>query len=80
MSFQIAISVLFLISIIGVGIWFYKGRQTLEHLHKQTIYQLEDAIERNRNQIGFRKSNLNLYDFQKYNLVEALIIQPEITI
>lgn len=77
---QTVIAVVLLLSIIGIAIWFYNGRNAMGRIHTQTISELERAICTNQNQISFRSSHLNTYDFQKYNLREALVIQPEIQI
>lgn len=80
MSSQIIIIILTLLSIIGIGIWFYNERNVLGRLHHQKITRLEYAIHINQSQIGRRCSSLNRYDFEKYNLDEALVAQREIII
>ena len=49
-------------------------------VHRQTISALESAISMNRFQMDNRNLKLNLYNFQKYNIQEALFVQPEIII
>lgn len=80
MYLQIAIVFILLLSFIGLAIWFFNAKNTNGRLHQQNISILESAIFSHRNQINFRNSNLNRYDFLKYNLDEALAVQPEIQI
>lgn len=80
MPAQIVITLTLLLSIIGISIWFYHERNTMSKLHRQTISQLEEAIYTNNHQVSFRNLNLNRYDFQRYNLDEALQVQREIII
>jgi len=78
MYLQIAIALVLLISLIGLVVWFFNVNNSMGRLHKQNISILESAIYNNRNQINFRNSKLNRYDFLKYNLDEALVVQQEI--
>lgn len=80
MYLQIAIALVMLLSLIGLVVWFFNVNNSMGRLHKQNISILESAIYNNRNQINFRNSKLNRYDFLKYNLDEALAVQPEIQI
>lgn len=77
---QTVIAIVLLLFIIGIALWFYNGRNEMERIHLQTISELERAICTHGNQISFRNSNLNSYDFQRYNLDEVLVVQPEIKI
>jgi len=78
MSPQIIITLVLLLSIIGVAAWFYNDKKAMGHIHNRTIAELEIAICTNRNQISLRNSRLNSYDFRRYNLDDALVVQPEI--
>ena len=78
MFLQIVITLILLSSIIGLLVWFFTGKRALARVHNEEIAMLETAISTNRCQINFRNSNLNSYDFLKRNILEALIIQPEI--
>ncbi|SRX54588.1 hypothetical protein [Aequorivita sp. CIP111184] len=77
MFFQTAIIIIILSLIIGLLVWFFTGKRALVRIHNEEISMLETAISTNRFQINFRNSNLNTYDFLKFNLNEALIVQPE---
>lgn len=78
MYLQIAITLILLCSIVGLLAWYFMGKKALLHIHNQKISSLEQAISQNHFQINFRNSNLNNYDFLKFNLNEALVVQPEI--
>lgn len=80
MPAQLLITLVLLISIIGIVIRFYKVRNVLSKVHMHTISQLESAIYINNKQINFRNLNLNNYDFERYNLEESLQVQREILI
>lgn len=78
MFLQIAILLILLSSASGLMVWFYKERKSISRNHHQNNSELETAIFTNRYQINFRNANLQNYDFLKFNLNDALIIQPEI--
>lgn len=80
MSPQIVVILLILAILIGMVVWYFTGKNELVRIHNRNILKLENAIFNNRNQLNFRNSNLSRYDFQKYNLDDALVIQPEIII
>lgn len=80
MFLQIAITLVLLSSIIGLAVWFFNERKTMNFVHSKTISALESAIFNNGTQIDFRKNNLNNYDLLRYNLQEALVVQPQIEI
>ncbi|AFL81303.1 hypothetical protein Aeqsu_1826 [Aequorivita sublithincola DSM 14238] len=77
---QIAITLVLLLSIVGIASWFYNQRNAMKRIHNQVITNLEITIYTNHSQIRYRNSNLNRYDFQQYNLNETLIAQHEIVI
>lgn len=80
MSLQIAITLILLFSMIGIMVWFFSIKNGMGKAHRQTISALESAISTTRFQIKNRNQNLNRYDFQRYNLEDALVVQPEIII
>lgn len=80
MNALIVLSIVLILSIIGIALWFYNENNAIGRLHEQTISELERAIYKNRNQIRLRNSYLGRYNFLKYNLGEALVIQSEIVI
>ena len=57
---------------------FFKTKKTMYRIHNQNILDLESNISKNRFQINFRNDSLNKYDFLKFNLNEALVVQFEI--
>ncbi len=80
MYLQIAIVLFLAFSFSGLVMWWFNVNNSMGRIHKQNISILESAIYNNRKQIDFRNSNLNRYDFFKYNLDEALVVQQEIKI
>ncbi len=80
MFLQIAIALVLLSSIIGLAVWFFNERKTINFVHNETILALERAMSNSCTQIEFRKNNLNNYDLLRYNLQEALVVQPQIEI
>lgn len=78
MYLQIAIALILFISLVMLFLWFAKKKKALFLIHNQNIIDLENSISKNGFQINFRNSNLNKYDFLKYNLNEALVAQLEI--
>ncbi len=78
MSLQTIIILILLVSIIGSVIWFFNAKRTMNLSHNENISSLEGAIANNRDQIDFRKYHLNKYDLLKFNLQEALVVQPGI--
>ncbi len=78
MFFQFVILLVLLISISGIVIWFLKRNREMNLHHNENVSVLRRGISQNRNQIDFRKYHLSNYDFLKYNLQDALIIQPKI--
>jgi hypothetical protein len=62
------------------GLYFqYKNKAIKQNARAQQIYLIEETLK-HKNQIKFREAGLNTYHFLKYNLDEALIVQPEINI
>ena len=81
MSLDQLLIILTVISI-SFGIWLYfflKNRQIYK-VHGQRVLNLSEEFAVNKHQIFTRKKGLNSYNFIKYNLSEALIVQPEINI
>lgn len=80
MYLQITITLFLLLSVMALFLLFFKKKNAMFRIHNQNILDLESAICNNRNQINYRNSNLNRYNFLKYNLNEALLVQHEIKI
>lgn len=78
MYLQNAMALLLIISVTGLILWFFKTKKTMFRIHNQNILDLESNISKNRFQINFRNDSLNKYDFLKFNLNEALVVQFEI--
>lgn len=73
--------ILTIISIsIGVWVYFFLKNKQIHQLHAQRILHLDEEYAVNKRQILIRENGLDSYGFLKYNLSEALIIQPEINI
>ena len=73
----VILSILILATALVVG-YFYGFNKKMRQQHAEGLLVLENGIGRHRRQILFRSSGLDLYDFQKYNLNDALLPQPEI--
>lgn len=78
MGFQIILLIVFAILSSGIMIWYYKTKNALAAQHFSKTSNLKSAIATHQKQIACRNSNLNNYDFLKYNLNEALVIQADI--
>ena len=78
MSIQYIIILFLLFSIGGLLIWFLSIKKAMNLLHNENMAALKSDISQNRDQIEFRKNNLCKYDFLKYNLLDALIVQPNV--
>ena len=65
---------------IGLLLWliFKNKNQKMQGIYAEKITQLNTQLEINKKQIHIRSSGLNRYDFLKYNLLEALVVQSEI--
>ena len=61
-------------------LYFYFKNKSIRLAHHQKERGYIGAFNLHSRQIIFRKNGLNEYDFIKYNLSEALIIQSEINI
>ena len=73
--------ILIIISIsIGIWLYFFLKNKQVNQLHAQRLLNLGDELAANKLQILIRKNGLDRYNFLKYNLSEALIIQPDINI
>jgi len=73
--------VLTIISIsIGMWLYFFLKNKQVNQLHDQRLLILGEEIATNKLQILIRKKGLDRYNFLKYNLTEALILQLEINI
>lgn len=80
MSLQVVIVLLFMTILVGLMFWYFTQKNELVNIHNQKILNLEYAIFKNRSQLIFRNTNLNRYDFLKYNLNDALVTQQDIRI
>jgi len=69
--------IIFVIAAVILGIAYFQHKK-IQVLHFQNIHALEKYISENRNELFIRNENLNRYDFLKYNLVEALVVQENI--
>lgn len=76
-SQALVLVILLLILVISLG-YFYMKNKKIRQNHSGIIVALKNAIRLHQSQIHFRSTNLQKYDFTKYNLSEALLLQPEI--
>ena len=79
------VSYFFIIGIVallmlGSLVYFYVENKRIRFRYLQNEIRFIEAFDLHSKQIHRRKKGLNTYDFLKYNLSEALIIQPEINI
>ncbi len=80
MSVSIYIFLFLIISISLLLLYFKVQKAKISADHFNKIDGIELEIERNKHQIKVRGIGLNKYNFLKYNLDEALIVQPEILV
>jgi uncharacterized protein YneF (UPF0154 family) len=59
----------------GLFLYFFLNRKAIDNSHQKNLFGLKEQIEVHRNQIGIRSTALDRYDFLKYNLDEALLVQ-----
>lgn len=77
---QFVIVLIFVSLLIGIVFWYFNQKKVLDQVHNQNVLSLEKKISKNTFQINFRETNLNKYDFLKYNLSEVMILQLKIRI
>jgi hypothetical protein len=63
---------------IGLLLYFFQKNKKIKTDHLTLLLELEKKVIRSATQIKDRNKGLDAYHFLKYNLSEALIIQPEI--
>ena len=76
-SLEITLIVVFFV---GVFLWllFRNKNQKIRGVYAEKISHLYNQLEAHNAQINIRSIGLNRYDFLKYNLLEALVVQSEI--
>ncbi len=78
------IQLYFIIAIFVIGsllnFWFFQKKRKLESVHNKYVEKLENFILLHKNQITYREKGFNRYHFLKYNLDDALVVQPEIVL
>ena len=80
MTIEYLIIVLFTLVLLGVLVFFYSESEKLKKQHLQNKTGIIKQLAICSEQIVKRNNGLNRYDFLKYNLSEALIIQSELNI
>ena len=80
MTIVYLIIILFTLVLLGVLVFFYSEGEKLKKQHLQNKNSLIKQLAICSEQIVKRNNGLNRYDFLKYNLSEALIIQSELNI
>lgn len=65
---------------IGLFLWlmFRNKNQKMSGIYSEKMTLLTTRLEIHKKQIHIRSTGLNRYDFLKYNLLDALVIQSEI--
>ena len=61
-----------------LGVIFRKKNQQMSAAYYKRMNELNLQLDANTEQIFTRSEGLNSYDFLKYNLREALIVQSQI--
>jgi len=76
------IEITFVVLLISMLLVFFFARSNSNMLrqHRVRIRSLSNSVALERSQINFRENRLNRYDFLRYNLNEALVVQPEILV
>jgi hypothetical protein len=71
---------LVLVFSIGMFLWlvFRNTNRKIQAVYAEELTDLNTRLEINKEQINTRSIGLSRYDFLKYNLLEALVVQPEI--
>lgn len=69
---------LLMVCLIGLLIHFNRRKQRLLLAHGQCTGDFSTRINQNQQQIQQREAQLSNYDFQKYNLKEVLLPNPEV--
>jgi len=80
MSLQIIFLAVFCISFGIIVIHILRINNTLRENHIAIVNDLLALSQRNQDQIYLREQNLRRYNFLKYNLEDALIVQNNIQI
>ncbi|MGK0386424.1 MAG: hypothetical protein ACI849_001040 [Patiriisocius sp.] len=62
------------------SVFFYFNYKKIKKTHTLSCVDLEQKIQRHKNQISKRSTALQSYDLSKHNISEALFVQPEIII
>lgn len=78
MSLQIIFLAVFCISFGIIVIHIFKINYKLRENHIAIVNDLLALSQTNQDQIYFRNQNLGCYNFLKYNLEDALIVQNNI--
>jgi len=65
---------------IGLFLWllFRNKNRKIQGIYAEKMTALNVQLEINKKQLHIRSMGLNRYDFLKYNLLDALVIQSEI--
>ena len=71
---------LVILCLMGLLIHFSRRKQRSLQAHGQWIETFSTQIHLNQQQIQHRQAQLSTYDFQKYNLKEVLLPNPEVII
>lgn len=77
---NVIIGLVFIMLFLAVIFLFIVENKKMQLHHKKTLIGMKKAITIQHGQMNFRNDNLQKYNFLKYNLKEALVVQKEIKI
>jgi|GEM_PF-597901 len=80
MDFQLILIISFFFAIGWLIIFFHSKKKEIIQLHSTKMETLKNEISLNHHQIIYRHSYLERYHFLKYNISEALVVQPKIIV
>ncbi|MEM7087591.1 MAG: hypothetical protein AAF489_15500 [Bacteroidota bacterium] len=68
--------------VVSIGLflgWVFRNKnRKIRSIYAEKITALNAQLETNKKQLRKRSTALDRYDFLKYNLLEALVVQSEI--
>ncbi|MEP2935915.1 MAG: hypothetical protein ABJM06_14110 [Gilvibacter sp.] len=67
-----------LLIVLSILLVFRHKNKKIKQAHSIKTAGLDMALSLHKTQLQFRQKSLNRYDFLRYNLEEALVVQPEI--
>jgi hypothetical protein len=74
--FWVILPVLILVLAVLIRFYFQNKKNRIQHI--QLVVLLKNDISKHYNEIIFRQHHLDSYNFLKYNLSQALVVQKDI--